>query len=129
MLNDKSYAGVPLLWAGVILVLTLTPARDMPVTPEWKLLSFDTAAHAFVFAVLAFTASISAGRQLRFPALRQHELVAVAVGCTAFGALIEVLQVAMQLGRHGEWSDLLSDTIGTLAGLGAARLIRPWWAA
>ena len=125
----RAYAGVPLLWASVILVLTLTPARDMPVTPEWKLLSFDTAAHAGVFAVLSFTAIITAGRQRRFPALRQHAPLVVAVGCTAFGALIEVLQVAMQLGRHGEWSDLLSDTIGTLAGLGAARLIRQWWAA
>lgn len=125
----RAYAGIPLLWTLVILWLTLTPAREMPRTPEWELLSFDTAAHAFVFAVLAFTAYISASRQQRFPALRQYAPVLVAAWCTLFGALIEVLQVAMQQGRHGEWSDLLSDTIGTLAGLGAARLIRQWWAA
>jgi len=125
----RAYAGIPLLWTMVILVLTLTPAQEMPKTPEWQLLSFDTAAHAFVFGVLSFTAYISASRQPRFPALRQHALVLVAVGCTLLGALIEVLQMTMQLGRHGEWSDLLSDTIGTLAGLGAAWLIRQWWAA
>ena len=42
-----------LFWTVTILVLTLTPAADMPDTPTWELLSFDTAAHAAVFALLA----------------------------------------------------------------------------
>lgn len=113
----------------LVLILTLTPAQDMPDTPEWELLSFDTAAHAGVFAVLAFTGYISARRQRRFPALRRQALWWVGIGCTLFGALIEVLQMTMALGRHGEWSDLISDTLGTLTGLSAAWLLRRWWLA
>jgi len=110
-----------LLWTLVILVLTLTPAADMPVTPAWKLLSFDTAAHAGVFAVLA---------ALAYPwvqtwAVRPRMLVLL--GAVALGALIEVLQYVMHLGRHAEWSDLLSDSIGIvlallLIGVGRRRL-------
>lgn len=103
-----------LLWVAIMLVLTLTPAREMPRTPAWQLLSFDTAAHAGVFAVLAGLAWLWARQQ---PRLARHAASWVLAGCLAFGALIEVLQYAMQLGRHAEWSDLLSDTLGAALGL------------
>jgi len=105
-----------LLWAAVMLVLTLTPAQEMPRTPAWKFLSFDTAAHAGVFAVLAGLAGLWARQRprLRYPASL------VLAGCLAFGALIEGLQYAMQLGRHAEWTDLLSDGIGAALGLALA---------
>ena len=110
-----------LLWTVVILVLTLTPAADMPNTPAWKLLSFDTAAHAGVFAVLA---------ALAYPWVQTWAVrprILVLLGAVALGALIEVLQYAMHLGRHAEWSDLLSDSIGVvlallLIGVGRRRL-------
>lgn len=102
-----------LLWVAVMLVLTLTPSREMPRTPAWKLLSFDTAAHAGVFAVLAGLAWLWARRQARL----RHPASVVLASCVAFGALIEVLQYAMQLGRHAEWSDLLSDSLGAALGL------------
>lgn len=110
-----------LLWATIMLVLTLTPAKEMPRTPTWELLSFDTAAHAGVFAVLAGLASLWAQQQprLRYPASL------VLLGCIAFGALIEVLQYSMQLGRHAEWSDLLSDSIGAALGLALALGLGP----
>ena len=103
-----------LLWGAVMLVLTLTPAQEMPRTPAWKFLSFDTAAHAGVFAVLAGLAWLWARQRVRHPA------TVVLSGCLAFGALIEVLQYAMQLGRHAEWSDLLSDGLGAALGLALA---------
>lgn len=110
-----------LLWLALLLVLTLTPAQDMPRTPEWKLLSFDTAAHAGVFAVLAGLAWLWARPRRRHPARL------VLLGCVALGALIEVLQYAMHLGRHAEWTDLLSDTIGTALGLALGRLAGRGW--
>lgn len=111
------FAGpLALLWLALLLVLTLTPAQEMPRTPEWKFLSFDTAAHAGVFAVLAGLAGLWAAPR------RRHPASLVLLGCIAIGALIEVLQYAMQLGRHAEWTDLLSDTIGAMLGLAAAGL-------
>ncbi len=85
----------------------------------WRLLSFDTAAHAGVFAVLAFPLRhwwrIAGGRRSFLGTF------AVALG---YGALIEWLQMTMALGRHGEWSDLLSDGLGGVVGALLAGLPR-----
>ncbi|MDO7887459.1 VanZ family protein [Hymenobacter cheonanensis] len=115
-LTNRFAGPLTLLWVVVMLVLTLTPAQEMPRMPEWKLLSFDTAAHAGVFAVLAGLAWLWARQRVRYP------VSLVLLGCIVFGALIEVLQYAMQLGRHAEWTDLLSDTIGAALVLAGASL-------
>ena len=121
----RPYAALPLLWAAVVLVLTLTPADEMPRTPAWELLSFDTAAHAGVFFVLAMLSWFSLRRQPRWPRLAAHAGAVVLAGSLLFGALIEVLQLTMRLGRHGEWSDLLSDGLGAALAVGLATV----WAA
>ena len=115
-----TYAVLPLLWAVVVLVLTLTPADEMPRTPAWELLSFDTAAHAGVFVVLAGLSWFSLRRQRRWPRLARHAGLVVLAGSVLFGALIEVLQMTMGLGRHGEWSDLISDSLGAALAVGVA---------
>lgn len=88
----------------------------MPVTPHWRLLSFDTAAHAFVFGVFAVLATFSAGRQRWSAGLRGRAFSLVFGLAVGLGALVEVLQHLLALGRHGEWSDLLSDALGAAAG-------------
>ena len=118
---------LPLAWAAFVLVSTLTPARSMPETPHWELLSFDTAAHAFVFWVQAVLAVFSARRQRWFPWLHTHAFRAVFLGSVAMGAIIEFLQMGMDLGRHGEWSDMLSDSLGVALGLLLMRLTKRFW--
>lgn len=109
-----------LLWVAIMLVLTLTPAQEMPHTPHWELLSFDTAAHAGVFAVLAGLAWLWARRQ---PGRPRRASWLVLAGCIVFGALIEVLQYTMHVGRHAEWTDLLGDSLGAALGLGLVMAI------
>ena len=121
----RPYAALPLLWAVVVLLLTLTPSAEMPRTPVWELLSFDTAAHAGVFFVLAGLSWFSLRRQRRWPRVSAHAGAGVLASSLLFGGLIEVLQVAMRLGRHGEWSDLLSDGLGAALAVGLATV----WAA
>jgi VanZ family protein len=123
----RAFVALPLAWAALVLVLTLTPAQEMPETPNWQLLAFDTAAHAAVFGVLAILSSFSAGRQTTWPTLRQHAFISLLLACTVFGAAIEVMQMTMDLGRHGEWSDLISDSIGTVLGLCLMHLTRRAW--
>ena len=101
------------LWAAVILALTLTPAAEMPRTPEWDLLSFDTAAHAAVFFVLVTLAWLAQQPAAR-TALAGIQLL---ISSIVFGGVIEILQHAMHLGRHGDWTDLLSDAIGAVLAL------------
>lgn len=123
----RPLVGLPLAWTAVVLVLTLTPAQDMPKLPPWKLISFDTAAHAFVFVVLAVLTIFSVRRQRAWPPLQRWGYLVVLLGCVALGLLIEVLQMTMNLGRHGEWSDGISDALGVVVGLLLGYATRRWW--
>jgi len=125
--RGRPLVGLPLAWAALVLVLTLTPSKDMPVVPPWELISFDTAAHAFVFVVLAALMVFSARRQAYQLWLRRQAYVVILIGCIGFGLLIEWLQMTMNLGRHGEWSDAISDALGTVIGLLMAYATRRWW--
>ena len=116
----RPYAALPLLWTALVLVLTLAPAHEMPRTPAWKLLSFDTAAHAGVFAVLAGLYWFSLRRQCRWPRAAPGAGTIALLGSVALGGVIEVLQHTMNLGRHAEWSDWLSDTLGAVLVIGTA---------
>ena len=124
----RPYVALPLAWAALVLVLTLTPARSMPEVPPWELISFDTAAHASVFFVLAVLSYFSARRQQRFALLRRYAFPLMLAGGILFGATIEMLQMTMNLGRQGEWSDLVGDALGTGGGLLAMLPLRRWWA-
>lgn len=125
VLPRRTYGALPLGWAAVVLLLTLMPAKEMPRTPVWALLSFDTAAHAGVFVVLAGLSWFSLRRQRRWPRLVRYAGLVVLLGSILFGGLIEVLQQTMRLGRHGDWTDLLSDAIGAALAVGLVT----WWAA
>ena len=120
----RPYAALPITWAIIILLLTLTPAADMPPTPEWELLAFDTAAHAGVFGLLALLSWFSLRRQTRWPRLARHLGWPLLIGNFLFGGLIELLQTSMHLGRQGDVKDLIGDTIGAALALGLAWLLR-----
>ena len=126
--QPRPYAALPLIWAAIILLLTLTPAADMPRTPTWELLSFDTAAHAAVFGLLAALAWFWARRQRRWPRLARRPAGPLLAACLLFGGLIELLQHTMHQGRHGEWSDLLSDGLGAALALLSLAGLRRWQA-
>ena len=121
------YAIPPLLWAIIMLVLTLTPAKEMPRTPDWKLLAFDTAAHAGVFAVLAVLSWVALRKQQRWPTLAQRPGMTVLIGCVLFGGLIEILQYLMAVGRQAEWSDLAGDSLGAALALLLVSGGWRWW--
>lgn len=125
--RGRPLVGLPLAWAALLLGLTLTPAANMPPVPPWELLSFDTAAHAFVFLVLAALAVFSARRQRVWPGLQRWAYPVLLMSCVGFGLVIEALQTAMHVGRHGEWSDALSDAIGAGLGLLLGHATRRWW--
>jgi VanZ family protein len=125
--SRKFYAVPPVLWAIIMLVLTLTPAKEMPRTPDWKLLAFDTAAHAGVFAVLAVLSWVALRKQRRWPALAQRPAMPVLIGSVLFGGLIEILQYLMAVGRQAEWSDLVGDSLGAALALLLVSGGWHWW--
>jgi hypothetical protein len=106
-----------ILWAAVVLFLTLLPADAMPPTPQWELLSFDTCCHAAVFALLIFLVTRSLYHHFGSPQNLKFAIsVAIVLGLI-FGIIIELLQTVMKRGRHGEFTDVLSDFIGEILGV------------
>lgn len=114
MLNFFRFHFPALLWAAVVLFLTLLPSDKLPETPEWELLSFDTLAHAGVFGLLTLLVARSFYFEYEKPQFLKFAILVSVVLCTFLGGLIELLQTVMKVGRHGEATDLLSDFIGAM---------------
>ena len=116
MLNFFRFHFPALLWAAVVLFLTLLPSDKLPETPDWKFLSFDTLAHAGVFGLLTILVARSFYFQYEKPQFLKFAILVTVVLCTIFGGVIELLQTVMKVGRHGETGDLISDFIGAILG-------------
>ncbi len=97
-------------WAGLVLVtlLGLMPGSSLPQA----LLFWDKAQHGLAFALLALIGCFT------FP----RRLTAVLLGLILHGAVIEVLQSLLQLGRYGDVYDSLADTLGVLIGYSVYQL-------
>jgi VanZ family protein len=92
----------------LVLYMTLAPGHDVPGVG----LVWDKAEHAISWAVLT-------GAGLLLSTKRRWAIGVFAFG---FGAVIEVLQATMGLGRDGDWHDLLADSVGIVMAYAA------WWA-
>lgn len=108
-----------LLWATVILLLTLLPAASMPQVPAWKLISIPTLAHAIVFFILAVLMLRGFTKQSRFLALARQAALLTLLISVLFGAGIEALQMILNWGRQGDPMDVISNSIGTVSGIAA----------
>ena len=86
----------------ILLYLTLAPAQDLPKEPM-----SDKSEHSIAWFVLA-------GVGLAFWPARPRRIAAFAL---ALGALIEVLQAVMPLGRDGDWRDWVADSVGVMVAL------------
>ena len=106
----RKYLDIPLT-AFVAITLTvamLWPLEAPPPAPEGS----DKLVHFIGFAGLAF------------PLARTGRLglVAVFVGASAFGGLIELIQPTFN--RSADMADWVADTVGVVIGIGAALLYR-----
>lgn len=112
-------------WATVILVLTLLPPQVLPKVPNWDLISVNSLAHLFVFLVWAFLLlfgfyrSNVNGLTKKFSSVLFTFILAV-----SYGALIELLQGFMRLGRQSDIADIFFNTIGALLGIISFYLIK-----
>ena len=98
----------------VVLILWLTlapqPVGEMDV-PLFE--GADKVVHTIMFGWLTWMLWIDTGKRThRSPTVRATMLCALVAA--AFGALIEVLQSAMHLGRSMEAADFIADFAGTL---------------
>ena len=112
----KSYRPA-LGWALVILVLTLLPPQALPKVPKWDLISVSSLAHVTVFLVWAFLLLYGFFRtEANFSSRAKGTWLALLLA-VSYGALIEVLQGIMRLGRQPDIVDIGYNTIGAVMGI------------
>ncbi|MBD1396533.1 VanZ family protein [Pontibacter sp. JH31] len=99
------------------MVTTLLPSSSMPSLSIWELFSFDSFAHAFLFAVLTYLMIVGLKKQYTFPRVKHFAIRTSLVVSTLFGVSIELMQHFFILGRQGDIIDVLSNTIGCLIGI------------
>ncbi|WP_242927997.1 VanZ family protein [Pontibacter vulgaris] len=102
----------------MILLTTLLPTSSMPQSLSiWDLLSFDSFAHGFMFAILTFLMIVGMSKQYTYTKLRHYAIRVSLATCFLFGVTIELIQHISQAGRHGDIMDVLSNTIGCFLGI------------
>lgn len=116
-----------ILWAAVILITTLLPSYSMPSTLSiWDFLSFDSFAHAFLFAVLTFLMIVGLKKQFTYPKLKHFAIRTSLFTSTLFGIFIELLQHFFIYGRQGDIVDVICNTTGCLLGILLFKIIYVW---
>ncbi len=110
------------LWAFVILALTVAPSHKIPEPPDWSI-SADKLVHFLMFMILSLLLLF---RRYSNGRLWNHrQLIPIIVLLTTYGLLLEMVQLLVP-GRDFSWLDLISDAMGAIAGnyiyLGAVKL-------
>jgi VanZ family protein len=103
----------PLLWTGLILLLSLLPPSNFP---KVDILSFDKLIHVFLYTVLVFLTVLGLKKQNSFKFLRYHSNKVSIIYGLLFGIFTEYLQQAIAIGRDADWNDVIANSIG--CGLG-----------
>ena len=79
-----------LVWAFIILVLTITPSDKIPQPPEWRL-SFDKVAHFVLFMGLAILLHLGGVAKDKIWGMNKFWGILVILVC--YGLLIELMQI------------------------------------
>ena len=107
---NKYFIGA-ILWALLILVLTLTPSSSLPDT---SLFSYDKIGHIVIFLVLSylFTSGLNANKPSK---LKANILTSISL-TMIYGIIIEVSQAFIPE-RGMEFLDLVANCSGSILGI------------
>lgn len=108
-----------ILLAFVIALLSLAPSSRLPDSVLYSIPYIDKIAHCIMYGSLAFVALMENRCSLQCTV---YHLVII-LGILVSSALIEILQATVVPGREAEWIDLLSNSLGLLAGYLCFRLL------
>jgi VanZ family protein len=105
-----------LLWATVIMVLSVMPRSELPEIDIWEP---DKIAHVIVYAVLSFLLVLSMEGQSNWLSGRYKVGLAALCLSAAYGISIEVIQGSWIPSRVFDYADILANCIGSIAGFSA----------
>ncbi|WP_340644499.1 VanZ family protein [Phenylobacterium sp.] len=97
------------LATAILLAMCLVPQQDLPSAHMG-----DKIEHSIAWFVLTMTGLL----------LSHHRPLAIAAFAIGLGVAVELLQAIMGFGRHGDWRDLVADTLGVAVALVIYALVR-----
>lgn len=107
---------ITIIWAIIILILTLTPGSNLPATGFLNIRNSDKIGHFFIFAVFAYLltkALTNDGSEKKF----HNSITFSFLTALIFGIAIEFIQIVIP-GRGFDLLDILADISGVALGLG-----------
>ena len=112
--KQKYISFIPaLIWAGIIVFMSLLPSNKLPVD---VLVVSDKIIHASIYFVLTLfliVAFIYISNDVTNSIIKRKFIIAVLISLL-FGILIEVAQEMMNIGRSGDWKDVIANLFGTV---------------
>jgi glycopeptide antibiotics resistance protein len=111
------YNRAAFFWAILILILCGLPGSNFPKLSFLDWLRPDKIVHLILFGIQSYLLIIGFIRQDRFPALKANAIRWGVLLSISYGALVEVLQATIFIGRSGDIRDVLANSIGAIIGL------------
>ena len=113
--NKQKYISfVPaFIWAGIIVFMSLLPGDKLPVD---VLVVSDKIIHASIYfglTILLFSAFIFISRDVSNSSIKRMFFIS-ALFSLVFGILIEFAQEKMNIGRSGDWKDVIANLFGII---------------
>ncbi len=103
---------VIVLYAVALSAVSLLPTEKLPAIPNWSdLFSPDKIAHFGAYALFTLLLSFEL-----VPRFGGRGLLYAVLLAAAFGALMELLQGAMGVGREADYVDMVANLLGALLG-------------
>ena len=105
-----------LLWAGFILIICGIPGQNLPRLDLWMWLKPDKFVHVLVFGILSFLFIRAFVHPAAANVFKTHpKKWAVFIGLI-YGAVIELLQEYVFIGRTGDLKDVVANAMGSFVG-------------
>lgn len=114
------FAALALIWALVILALSVTPGQELPEVNFWE---FDKFAHIGVYGLLSFLCAIAFVPQYQGSFWRLRRSWVLWIVIALYGLAIEGVQGAWIPQRYFDVFDLMANIIGSTLGLFAFIII------
>lgn len=111
------YNRAAFLWAILILILCGLPGSNFPKLSFLDWLRPDKIVHLILFGVQSYLFIIGFSRQDRFAGLRSNAVRWGVLLSISYGAIVEVLQTTIFIGRSGDIRDAMANAIGAFIGL------------
>ena len=102
------------LWSIIMTIILLVPPNKFPEGPVLPF--FDKIVHVFLFTVFAFLLTLGRYKHTGNKVITLQSFIFMFLITTAFGAILELAQSWMALGREGSFTDIAADAAGFILG-------------